>query len=189
MVKFSDKKGSNSMFHGTTIISVRRTGGVAVGGDGQVTMENTVVKRTANKVRSMHNGSVIAGFSGGAADALNLFEKFEQKLQEHRGVLLRAASELARFWRSDKVLRHLNALMGVADAEKSLLISGSGDVIEPDDGIIAIGSGGAYALAAARVLLEFTDMGAEDIVKNALLAASEICVYTNNKITIEKLKC
>ncbi len=177
------------MFHGTTIISVRRPGEVAVGGDGQVTLENTVMKHTAKKVRRMHNGSVIAGFSGGAADALNLFEKFEQKLDEYRGSLLRAATELARFWRSDKVLRHLNALMGVADAETSLLISGSGDVIEPDDGILAIGSGGAYALAAARALVKFSDLSAEEIVLNALLITSEICIYTNSNITIEKIPC
>ena len=177
------------MFHGTTIISVRRPGEVAVGGDGQVTLENTVMKHTAKKVRRMHNGSIIAGFSGGAADALNLFEKFEQKLDEYRGNLLRAATELARFWRSDKVLRHLNALMGVADAKTSLLISGSGDVIEPDDGILAIGSGGAYALAAARALIKFSDLNAEEIVKNALLITSEICIYTNSNITIEKIPC
>ena len=177
------------MFHGTTIISVRCKGEVAVAGDGQVTLESTIMKHTAKKVRRMHNGSVIAGFSGGAADALNLFEKFEQKLDEYRGNLLRAATELAKFWRSDKVLRQLNALIGVADADSSLLISGSGDVIEPDDGILAIGSGGAYALAAARALLKFSDLDAEEIVRNALLITSDICVYTNNNITVEKLKC
>lgn len=177
------------MFHGTTIISVRRGNEVAVGGDGQVTLDNTIMKHTAKKVRLMHNGSVIAGFSGGAADALNLYEKFEQKLEEYRGNLLRAAVELAKFWRSDKVLRHLNALMGAADAGSSLLISGSGDVIEPDDGIIAIGSGGAYALAAARALLQFSELGAAQIVKNSLLIASEICIYTNSNITVEKLSC
>ena len=188
MVKSPFKK-EIYMFHGTTIISVRCKGEVAVAGDGQVTLENTVMKHTAKKVRRMHNGSVIAGFSGGAADALNLFEKFEQKLDEYRGNLLRAATELARFWRSDKVLRQLNALIGVADADSSLLISGSGDVIEPDDGILAIGSGGAYALAAARALLKFSDLDAEEIVRNALLITSDICVYTNNNITVEKLKC
>lgn len=177
------------MFHGTTIISVRRGREVAVGGDGQVTIENTIMKHTAKKVRRMHNGTVVAGFSGGAADALNLFEKFEQKLEEYRGNLLRAASELARFWRSDKVLRNLNALMGAADADSSLLISGSGDIIEPDDGIIAIGSGGAYALAAARALLKFSELGAAEIVKNSLLIASGICIYTNSNISIEELSC
>ncbi len=177
------------MFRGTTIISVRCRGEVAVGGDGQVTLENTIMKHTAKKVRRMHNGSVIAGFSGGAADALNLFEKFEQKLDEYRGNITRAATELAKFWRSDKVLRQLNALMGVADANASLLISGNGDVIEPDDGIIAIGSGGAYALAAARALLEFSDMDAGEIVKTSLLIASGICIYTNSNISVEKLSC
>jgi ATP-dependent HslUV protease, peptidase subunit HslV len=177
------------MFHGTTIISVRCRGEVAVGGDGQVTIENTIMKHTAKKVRRMHNGSVIAGFSGGAADALNLFEKFEQKLDEYRGNLQRAATELARFWRGDKVLRQLNALLGASDAESSLIISGNGDVIEPDDGIIAIGSGGAYALAAARALSKFSDLSAEEIVKNSLLITSGICIYTNSNITVEKLKC
>ncbi len=177
------------MIRGTTILSVRRGDEVAVGGDGQVTLENTIMKHRAKKVRRMHNGTVITGFSGGAADAMNLFEKFEKKLEEYSGNLLRAATELARFWRSDKVLRQLNALMGVADSETSLLISGSGDVIEPDDGIIAIGSGGAYALAAARALLKFSDLGAGEIVENSLQLTSEICIYTNDFITVEKLKC
>jgi ATP-dependent HslUV protease, peptidase subunit HslV len=188
MVKYAVKKRAK-MFHGTTILSVRRGNEVAVGGDGQVTLENTIMKHTAKKVRKMHNGTVVAGFSGGAADALNLFEKFEQKLDEYKGNLLRAATELARFWRSDKVLRQLNALLGAADSTHSLLISGNGDVIEPDDGIIAIGSGGAYALAAARALLKFSELNAEEVVKNALLITSGICIYTNDNITIEKLKC
>ncbi len=137
----------------------------------------------------MHNGAVLAGFSGGAADALNLFEKFEQKLDEYRGNLLRAATELAKFWRSDKFLRQLNALIGVADSKTSLVISGNGDVIEPDDGIIAIGSGGAYALSAARALLEHSDLDAEQIVRNALLITSGICIYTNSNISVEKISC
>ncbi len=175
------------MLRGTTILSVRKKGSVAVGGDGQVTLENTIMKHTAVKVRRMHNDLVIAGFAGSAADALNLFGKFEQKLEEHKGNLIRAATELARFWRTDKVLRQLNALMTVVDSENSFLISGSGDVIEPDDGIIAIGSGGAYALAAARALVKFSGLSAEEIVKNALLITSSICIYTNDTITVEKL--
>ena len=177
------------MLRGTTILSVRKNGTVAVGGDGQVTLENTIMKHTAVKVRRMHNNTVIAGFSGSAADALNLFEKFEQKLEEYKGNLPRAATELARFWRTDRYLRQLNALLAVVDGEDSLLVSGSGDVIEPDDGIIAIGSGGPYALAAARALVKFSGLGAEEIVKNALLVTSSICIYTNDKITVEKLQC
>ena len=170
----------------TTIVLVRKDNNVVVASDGQVSMGNTVIKRTANKVRKIEKRNVIAGFAGSTADALTLFERLEAKLEKHAGNLSRAAVELAKDWRSDKYLRRLEALMAVADKEKSFIISGTGDVLEPEDGIIGIGSGGNYALAAAKVLME-TDMKAEDIAKKAIKVASEICVFTNNNITMEKL--
>ncbi len=171
----------------TTILSVRRGGEIALGGDGQITQDQSILKQTAVKVRRMYSGKVLAGFSGGAADALTLLERFESKLEQHSGNLPRAAVELAKEWRTDKALRRLEALLAVADKKHSLLISGSGDCIEPDDGIIAIGSGGPYALAAARALLKYSKLGTEKIVKEALLITSTICIYTNDNITVEKL--
>lgn len=174
--------------HGTTILCVRRDGKVVMGGDGQVTLENTIMKKTAKKVRVIEGKTkILAGFAGSVADAFTLFERFETKLKEHNWQLQRAAVELAKDWRTDKILRNLEALLAVADKENSYLISGKGEIIEPEDGIIAIGSGGAFALSAARAMLKFTDKSAYDIVKEALLIASEICIYTNNNITIEVL--
>jgi len=175
-----------STFHGTTILCVRRSGRVAVGGDGQVTMADKVVKGNARKVRRLKNGKVLAGFAGGAADAFTLFDYFESKLEQY-GNLQRAAIELAKDWRSDRSLRRLEALLCVADGAQSLLISGTGDVIEPDRDILAIGSGGAYAQAAALALLENTEMDARGIVEKALNIAGEICIYTNRELTIEEL--
>ena len=170
----------------TTIVLVRKKNDVVVASDGQVSMGNTVIKKTANKVRKIEKRNVIAGFAGSTADALTLFERLEAKLEKHAGNLSRAAVELAKDWRSDKYLRRLEALMAVADKNKSFIISGTGDVLEPEDGIIGIGSGGNYALAAAKVFME-TDMSAEDIARKAIKVASEICVFTNNNITMEKL--
>jgi ATP-dependent HslUV protease subunit HslV len=175
------------MFNGTTIISVRRGGSVAIAGDGQVSMNNTIVKQSARKVRVISD-KVLAGFAGSTADALTLFEKFESKLEEYRGNLLRAAVELAKDWRTDKVLRRLEALLVVADREKTLLISGNGDVIEPDDGLVAVGSGGPYALAAARALMRYSDLGAKEIAVEAIKIAAGICVFTNENIIVEELK-
>jgi ATP-dependent HslUV protease, peptidase subunit HslV len=175
-----------STFHGTTILCVRRDGRVAVGGDGQVTMADKVVKGNARKVRRLKNGKVLAGFAGGAADAFTLFDYFESKLEQY-GNLQRAAIELAKDWRSDRSLRRLEALLCVADGAQSLLISGTGDVIEPDRDILAIGSGGAYAQAAALALLENTEIDARGIVEKALNIAGEICIYTNRELTIEEL--
>jgi ATP-dependent HslUV protease subunit HslV len=175
-----------SDFHGTTIVCVRRDGRVAIGGDGQVTLGDKVVKGNARKVRRLHEGKVIAGFAGGAADAFTLFEFFEAKLDKH-GNLLRAAIELAKDWRTDRMLRRLEALLIVADAAHSLLISGTGDVIEPEGNLLAIGSGGAYAQAAAQALLENTSLDARTIVTKALTIAGEICIYTNASITVEEL--
>ncbi len=174
-------------FHGTTVISVRKDGMVALGGDGQVSIGDTIMKSNATKVRRLADGSVIAGFAGAVADAFALFERFEGKLQEYNKNLLRAAVELGKVWRTDKYLRQLNALLAVCDKEKSLLISGNGEIIEPDDGIIAIGSGGAYALAAARALTKHSGLTAEEVVRESLLIASEICVYTNDSIKVEIL--
>ena len=176
-------------FHGTTIISVRHANHVVVAGDGQVTMGNaTIMKRSAKKVRRLHNNQVLAGFAGAVADAVALFDKFEGKLQEYNGVLRRAAVELAKDWRTDRVLRRLEALLVVADRETSLLISGTGELIEPDDGILAIGSGGNYALAAARALVRHAaQMSAREIAEGAMTVASEICVYTNDQFVIEEL--
>ena len=170
----------------TTIVLVRKNKELVVASDGQVSMGNTVIKKTANKVRKIEKRNVIAGFAGSTADALTLFERLEAKLEKHAGNLQRAAVELAKDWRSDKFLRRLEALMAVADKNHSFIISGTGDVLEPEDGIIGIGSGGNYALAAAKVLIE-TDMKAEEIAKKALKVASDICVFTNNNVTMEKI--
>jgi ATP-dependent HslUV protease subunit HslV len=175
-----------SEFHGTTIVCVRRDGRVALGGDGQVTLGDKVMKNNARKVRRLHNGEVLAGFAGGAADAFTLFEFFEAKLDQY-GNLTRAAIELAKDWRSNRMLRRLEALLCVADRERSLLISGTGDVIEPDRELLAIGSGGGYAQAAASALLDNTELDARTIVEKALLIAGEICIYTNRQISIEEL--
>lgn len=174
-------------FHGTTIIGVRRDNEVVVGGDGQVTLGNTVMKNNAKKVRRLYKDQVLAGFAGATADAFTLFEKFEGKLEKYGGHLTRSAVELAKDWRTDKMLRNLEALLIVADKDVSLLISGNGDVIEPQDSIIAIGSGGSFAQASAKSLYENTDLSAEDIVKKSLHIASEICIYTNSNLTIEKI--
>ncbi len=178
-------------FHGTTILSVRRTTAqgvqVAIGGDGQVTLGNIVVKGSARKVRKLHHGKVLAGFAGATADAFTLFERFEAKLDKHQGHLVRAAIELTRDWRTDRVLRRLEAMLAVADRDASLIISGNGDVLEPEHGIVAIGSGGAYAQSAARALLEHTELPARDIVKRSLEIAGELCIYTNLHHTIETL--
>jgi ATP-dependent HslUV protease subunit HslV len=173
-------------FHGTTIVSVRRNGIVAVGGDGQVTMGNTIMKANARKVRHLAEGNVIAGFAGGTADAFTLFELFESKLTQY-GNLTRAAIELAKDWRTDRRLRRLEALLCVADAQKSLIISGNGDVIEPEDDLMAVGSGGPYAQAAARALLENTELPAAEIVRRSLEIAAKICIYTNQNVVIETL--
>ncbi len=173
-------------WHGTTIVLIRKNNNVVVAGDGQVSFGNTIVKSTAKKVRKIDARGVIAGFAGSTADAFTLFERLEAKLEKHAGNLTRAAVELAKDWRSDKYLRRLEALMAVADKEKSFLISGNGDVLEPEDGVIAIGSGGNYALAAAKVLMN-TNKTAEEIALASLKVASEICVFTNNNVTIEKL--
>jgi len=175
-------------FHATTILAVRHNGQTAIAGDGQVTMGDTVMKGSAVKIRKVHEGKVLAGFAGAAADAFTLFERFEGKLNEYRGKLDRAAVELAKEWRSDKVLRQLEALLAVADGEHVLLVSGTGDVIEPDDGLIAIGSGGSYALAAARALVAHSDLNAEQIAREALLIAGGICIYTNTNINVEVLE-
>ena len=175
------------MFQGTTIICVRRDGKTAIGGDGQVTMGNTVLKHNAKKIRKMYGEKVIAGFAGATADAFTLFEKFEEKLEKYRGNMTRAAVELAKDWRTDKILRRLEALLVVADAEHTFIISGTGDVIEPEGGIAAIGSGGPYAQAAARALYENSGLAAREIIEKALAIASAICIYTNANITIEEL--
>jgi ATP-dependent HslUV protease, peptidase subunit HslV len=174
-------------FHGTTIVSVRRDGKVALGGDGQVTLGNVVVKASARKVRRIHHDRILAGFAGGTADAFTLFERFEAKLDKHQGNLLRSAVELAKDWRTDRVLRRLEAMLAVADRESSLIITGMGDVIEPELGLIAMGSGGPYAQAAARALLENTGLDAENIVRKALSIAADLCIYTNQQIVIETL--
>lgn len=174
-------------FRGTTILSVRRGGHVVIGGDGQVSLGNTVMKGNARKVRRLYQGKVLAGFAGGTADAFTLFERFEGKLEQHRGNLTRAAVELAKDWRTDRSLRRLEALLAVADKEASLIISGNGDVIEPEQGLMAIGSGGPYAQAAARALLENTEMPALEIVEKALSIAADICIYTNHNLTLEEL--
>jgi ATP-dependent HslUV protease subunit HslV len=173
--------------HGTTILAVRRNGKTAIAGDGQVTVGATVMKHNAKKVRKMYNDKVLAGFAGATADAFTLFEKFEAKLEQYHGNLTRAAVELAKDWRTDKVLRRLEALMIVADNERSFILSGNGDVIEPEDGVSAIGSGGPYALAAARALVGQTSLDARAVVAEAMKIAGDICIYTNKEITIEEL--
>ena len=174
--------------HGTTILSVRRNNQVVIGGDGQVSMGDTMMKGNARKVRRLYEDQVIAGFAGGTADAFTLFERFEGKLQKHQGNLVRAAVELTKDWRTDRMLRRLEALLAVADRSTSLIITGSGDVIEPEQGIMAIGSGGAYAKAAALALLEETELDARAIVERALGIAADICIYTNRQFTIEELE-
>jgi ATP-dependent HslUV protease subunit HslV len=175
-------------YHGTTIVSVRRGPVVALGGDGQVTLGTIVVKASARKVRKLHHDQVLAGFAGATADAFTLFERFEAKLEKHQGHLVRAAIELTKDWRTDRVLRRLEAMLAVADKEASLIITGNGDVLEPEHGIIAIGSGGAYANAAARALLEHTQMAPKDIVKKSLEIAGDLCIYTNQNHTIETIE-
>jgi len=176
------------MFHGTTILCVRRNNRVAIAGDGQVTMGQTILKHNANKIRRLYNDNVLAGFAGATADAFTLFEKFESKIETYRGNITRASVELAKEWRTDKILRRLEALLIVADRDHSFIISGSGDVIEPEDGIAAIGSGGPYAHAASKALLEHTDLDARGIVEEAMKITSRICIYTNESITIEELR-
>ncbi len=175
-------------FRGTTIVSVRRNGRVVIGGDGQVSMGNTIMKGNARKVRRLFGGNVIAGFAGATADAFTLFERFEGQLEKHRGNLTRAAVELAKDWRTDRALRRLEALLAIADAEASLIISGTGDVIEPEHDLIAIGSGGPFAQSAALALLENTELEARDIVEKSLGIAADICIYTNHNRTIEELE-
>ncbi len=174
-------------YRGTTILSVRRGNQVVVGGDGQVSQGNTVMKGNARKVRRLYNDKVLAGFAGGTADAFTLFERFEEQLEQHGGKLTRAAVELAKLWRSDRALRRLEALLVVADRENSLIITGNGDVIEPEDSLMAIGSGGSFAQSAARALLDSTDLDALNIVEKSLNIAADICVYTNHNLTIETL--
>ena len=174
--------------HGTTIISVRRGKRVALGGDGQVTLGNIVLKSSARKVRRLFHDRILAGFAGGTADAFTLFERFEAKLEKHQGHLLRSAVELAKDWRTDRILRRLEAMLAVADHESSLIVTGTGDVVEPEFGLVAIGSGGAYAQAAARALLDNTDQPPAEIVKKALTIAGEICIYTNQNHVIEVLE-
>jgi ATP-dependent HslUV protease subunit HslV len=174
-------------FHATTVLSVRKDGQVALGGDAQVTIGHTVMKARASKVRRLADGRVIAGFAGAVSDAFTLFERFEGKLKEYNDNLVRAAVELGKEWRTDKYLRYLEALLAVCDKEKSLLVAGSGEVIEPDDGVLAIGSGGPFALAAARALLKHSSLDAQGVVHEALGIAAEICIYTNDNITVEML--
>ena len=175
-------------FRGTTILSIRRNGQVVIGGDGQVSLGNTIMKGNARKVRRLYRDQVIAGFAGGTADAFTLFERFEAKLEKHQGNLTRSALELAKDWRTDRMMRRLEALLVVADSKESLIISGNGDVIEPENSLMSIGSGGPYAQAAATALLQNTDLTAREIVEKGLSIAADICVYTNNNITVESLK-
>jgi len=174
-------------YHGTTIISARRGKQVAIGGDGQVTLGNIIIKGSARKVRKLHQNTILAGFAGGTADAFTLFERFEAKLDKHSGQLLRSAVELAKDWRTDRMLRRLEAMLAVADAEHSLVITGNGDVLEPEFGLIAIGSGGPYAQAAARALIENTDLSAEMVVRKSLAIAGDLCIYTNQTHSVETL--
>ena len=175
-------------YRGTTILSYRRNGQVVIGGDGQVSLGNTVMKGNARKVRRLYHDKVIAGFAGGTADAFTLFERFEAKLEKHQGNLTRSALELAKDWRTDRMMRRLEALLAVADAEQSLIITGNGDVIEPEHGLMAIGSGGPFAQSAATALMENTDLSARDIVEKGLTIAADICIYTNHNLTIETLE-
>ncbi|RLJ67945.1 ATP-dependent protease subunit HslV [Sulfurisoma sediminicola] len=174
-------------YHGTTILSVRRGSRVALGGDGQVTLGNIVIKASAKKIRRLYNDKILAGFAGGTADAFTLFERFEAKLEKHQGNLLRSAVELAKDWRTDRMLRRLEAMLAVVDRDNSLVITGNGDVLEPEHGIVAIGSGGAYAQSAARALLENTELAPEEVVKKSLAIAGDICIYTNQNHLIETL--
>jgi len=178
---------SPEAWHGTTILAVRKAGHVVVAGDGQVSLGQTILKAGARKVRRLGNGSVIAGFAGATADALTLFERLEGKLEKHAGQLARACVELAKDWRTDRYLRRLEAMMAVADKDVSLVLSGTGDVLEPDDGLIGIGSGGNYALAAARALITFDELGAEEIARRSMKIAADICIYTNTNVTLEIL--
>ena len=180
-------QGRQDMIKGTTILCIRRDGKVAIGGDGQITMGNTVLKHNARKIRRMYGEKVLTGFSGATADALTLFEKFEGKLESYRGNITRAAVELAKDWRTDKILRRLEALLIIADIEHTFIISGTGDVIEPEEGVAAIGSGGPYAQAAARALYENTSLSAREIVEKSMKITADICIYTNENITIEEL--
>jgi ATP-dependent HslUV protease subunit HslV len=182
------KETSLEQYRGTTILSVRRNNTVVIGGDGQVTMGNTIMKANARKVRRLYNNQVLAGFAGGTADAFTLFERFEAKLETHQGNLVRAAVELAKDWRTDRMLRRLEALLAVADKNASLIITGMGDVIEPEKGIIAIGSGGPFAKSAAEALVDNTQMSARDIVEKSLKIAASICIHTNDNFTIETLE-
>ncbi len=175
-------------YHGTTILSVRRGSSVAMGGDGQVTLGNIVIKSTARKVRRIYQNRILAGFAGGTADAFTLFERFEAKLEKHQGNLLRSAVELAKDWRTDRMLRRLEAMLAVADRDNSLIITGNGDVLEPEYGIVAIGSGGAYAQSAARALLENSELGPAEIVTKSLEIAGDLCIYTNRNFTLEVLE-
>ena len=177
----------NQIIRSTTVLHIRRDGHVAIAGDGQVTMGETVMKAGARKVRRLYNDRIIAGFAGATADAFSLLSRFEAKLEQYHGNLKRAAIELSKDWRTDKILRHLEALLIVADEQSSFLLSGNGDVIEPDDGVLAIGSGGSYALAAARALVAYTDLSARDIAVNALRIAGEICIYSNTNIIVEEI--
>lgn len=175
-------------YRGTTILSYRRNGQVVIGGDGQVSLGNTIMKGNARKVRRLYHGKVIAGFAGGTADAFTLFERFEGKLEKHQGNLTRSALELAKDWRTDRMMRRLEALLAVADEEVSLIISGNGDVIEPEQGLIAIGSGGSFAQAAATALIDNTELSAREIVEKGLNIAADICIYTNHNLTLETLE-
>src|SRR5690606_35022316 len=184
----NERNPTVEQYRGTTMLSVRRNGRVVIGGDGQVSLGNTVMKGNARKVRRLYGDKVIAGFAGGSADAFTLFERFEAKLEQHRGQLVRAAVELAKDWRTDRALRRLEALLAVADANASLIITGNGDVIEPENDLIAIGSGGPFAQSAAKALLENTELGAREIVEKGLAIAADICIYTNHNRTIEELE-
>ncbi|HUK35634.1 MAG TPA: ATP-dependent protease subunit HslV [Vicinamibacterales bacterium] len=175
------------MLHSTTILAIRHGGRSVMAGDGQVTFGNTVMKQTARKIRRLYNDRILAGFAGSAADSFALFSRFESKLEEHRGNLQRAAVELAKDWRSDRILRRLEAMLIVLDPASMILLSGNGDLIEPDDGIVAIGSGGPYALAAAKALAANTELGARDIAEKAMAIAGQICIYTNQQVTVEEL--
>jgi ATP-dependent HslUV protease subunit HslV len=187
LVFINIREVGDPMINATTIICVRHKGKIAIAGDGQVTMGQTVLKKKASKIRTLHKGNILAGFSGATSDAFALFSRFETKIEEYHGNISRAAIELAKDWRLDKALRRLEALLIVADKDHSFLISGTGDVVEPDDGILAIGSGGAYALAAARALLKHTDLSAKEIAMEAMKISADICVYTNDQITAEEL--
>ncbi len=178
---------NDNLWHGTTILSVRKGGKVVIAGDGQVTLGQTVIKANARKVRRLSDGNVIAGFAGATADAFTLFERLEAKLEQYRGQLMRAAVEMAKDWRTDRYLRRLEAMMAVADTNVSLVLTGTGDVLEPEDGLIGIGSGGNYALAAARALIDRDDMDAEAIARRAMKVAAGICVYTNENVVVESL--